>query len=94
MVREAKEEIGIDIDQLDIYPVHTLHRREGDKVYMDFFFKADKWSGEPVNMEPEKCSELIWCDMSELPEDMLGYVKGALLNSERRMLFDACGWED
>ena len=25
--------------------------------------------------EPEKCSELVWCDLNSLPDDMIEYEK-------------------
>lgn len=77
MVREAKEEAGIDIDANDLHLVYVTHRLtevENDD-YVDFYFEVDKWRGEPVNAEPEKCSEIRWAPVDALPKEMMPYVK-------------------
>ena len=56
-VREALEEIGVRIDPLNIAFAGVFHRCEDDER-VDFFVHVREWSGEPVNAEPEKCSEL------------------------------------
>lgn len=57
----------------------------GDRAY--FFFVCDSWTGTPFNKEPEKCAELAWRHVSDLPEGTLPHVRhalGALLNSDVR----------
>ena len=38
-------------------------------------------------MEPEKCSELVWCNISELPVDMIDFEKEALINNQKGIKF-------
>jgi 8-oxo-dGTP diphosphatase len=80
LAREAQEEIGVDIALKDLKLMHTMHRRaeEGEFEYIDMFFAAETWQGEPVNKEPHKCSELVWADPANLPEDMVPGVGVAL----------------
>ncbi len=80
MVREAKEEIGVTIVPSDLRLVHTMHRvaEEGGYEYMDLFFETDTWQGDPQNMEPNKCSELLWADLHKLPQDVIPVVRQAL----------------
>ena len=76
--REAKEEVGVDINIKDLEFVHTSYRiNQKDEAgdYVDFFFKTTKWSGEPSNMEPEKCDELIWVPITELPPNTVPVIK-------------------
>ncbi len=73
MVREAREEAGITADVNDLRHVYTLHRR-GDGDYIDLFFECHRWSGEVHNAEPEKCGELRWVSIDELPENTLDYI--------------------
>jgi 8-oxo-dGTP diphosphatase len=78
-VREAKEEAGVVLDRKDLELVHTMHRQvDGDDRYgherIDLFFQVRRWRGEPKNTEPHKCSELRWCDLDSLPEDMIPEV--------------------
>src|SRR3989344_9476080 len=57
MIREAYEEAGIKIDPEDLKPATVLHRYSTDQEYMDFFFIAEKWTGEPTIKESNKCDD-------------------------------------
>ena len=61
-VREAKEEVGIDINPTDVKFAHALYRTAHDETgdRSDYFFIVEKWDGEPKIMEPEKCDDLQW----------------------------------
>ena len=48
--------------------------------YIDLFFVAKKWEGEPSNKEPNKCDDLKWFDLNSLPENMVLSVKSAIEN--------------
>jgi 8-oxo-dGTP diphosphatase len=77
MAREAKEEAGITIDPKDLKLVHTAHRLTRNQVgqeRIDLFFEAIKWQGEITNMEPEKCDDLSWHDLNDLPENIIPFV--------------------
>jgi 8-oxo-dGTP diphosphatase len=78
--REAKEEVGVDISIEDLQFVHVIHRvaEEKDHERVDFFFEASKWQGEPTNCEPEKCDDLQWFSLENLPEKISPVVKQAL----------------
>jgi hypothetical protein len=54
-VREAKEEIGIDLLESEIRVLSFLQRFNGKREYFDIFCEASKWTGTISNMEPEKC---------------------------------------
>lgn len=68
--REVKEEVGVTIAEDDLEFVHVMHRvaEEQDHERVDFFFTATKWEGEPYIAEPEKCDDLQWFPVNELPE--------------------------
>lgn len=80
MVREAKEEIGVDIDEKVLRFVHLSFRPKhdptGDRV--DIFFEASEWKGEITNTEPEKCDDLNWFDLNQLPQNTVPHVRVAL----------------
>lgn len=79
-VRETKEEAGIDILTANLRHVFTMQRtsdQPGDD-YIDLFFECDTWSGELQNTEPEKCAELCWVDVDQLPENTLEYIRTVL----------------
>jgi 8-oxo-dGTP diphosphatase len=93
MVREAKEEGGIDVALDDLRVVHTLHRMSEDgKEYIDFFLTTEKWSGEPHITEPDKCDDLSWFALSALPENMVPYVRAGLEKYRAGEPFSEFGW--
>ena len=91
MIREAREEIGIEISSQDLQVVGVMHRKSNDER-IDFFLATTSWSGEITNREPDKCDRLAWFDVEELPENVIPYVRRALDNYRRGTLFDSFGW--
>ena len=89
MVREIKEEIGVDIIQSDLELLHVSYRPKHDNTdnRVDFFFKAEKWNGEVKNMEPHKCDDLQWFPLNKLPENMTFHVREALECIQKRIFF-------
>jgi len=79
LIREAKEEIGIVVSPEDIELVHISYRPKHDSTdnRVDFFFRVKKWSGEVKNMEPNKCDDLRWVNIHELPQTMTPHVRDA-----------------
>lgn len=91
-VREAKEEIGVDIDPADLKLRHVMHNHSNNER-IGFFFETEKWKGDPVNMEPNKCSELKWVDQNSLPENMVAYGKSAIELSNQGVIYSEYGWK-
>ena len=89
--REAEEEIGVRIEADDIRFSSVMHRIEGDER-VDFFVHIRKWEGEPFNAEPNKCDELRWTEMDNLPANIIPYVKRAIQNHREGNVFDEFGW--
>lgn len=78
LMREAKEELGIKIDAKDIIFTNIQQFRAQSRVYFDGYFFVKKYKGKPHIMEPEKCSDLQWCDINNLPEPFRPERKQAL----------------
>jgi ADP-ribose pyrophosphatase YjhB (NUDIX family) len=76
MMREGLEEIGITLHKEDLEMVHTMHRIHG--YYIDLFFTAKKWEGEIVNKELNKCDDLNWFPLEDLPINIVPSVKSAI----------------
>ena len=77
IIREVKEEVGIDVLPQDIRFVQFMYReRQGpdgnDRV--DIFFEASKWSGAVTNTEPDRCDDLSWFPINSLPSNMIGHI--------------------
>lgn len=71
-IREAKEEVGIDLKPENLSHVLTLHRfnRDEDMSWVDIVFEAHDWAGELYNAESGKHSELAWLDLNNLPQNI------------------------
>ena len=86
-IREAQEEIGVQILESDMSFSMVMHRMEGDER-VDFFVQVHQWQGEPFNAEPEKCDDLLWADLNALPANTIPYVRRALKNHLAGLRFD------
>lgn len=94
MIREAKEEAGINLSEKNVGIVHIMHRLAPDREYFDIYLTANNWNGEIVNMEPKKCEELKWFNLNSLPQNMVPEVKLALENIKNNIHFSEFGWND
>lgn len=93
MIREAYEEAQITIKKEDLEPATVLHRHSSDQEYIDFFFVAKAWEGEPTIGEPDKCDDMGWYSIDNLPANTLPYIKEALNNYKNKIAFSESGWE-
>lgn len=91
MIREAREEVGIDLSPTDLEVVGVIHSMS-DREYVNFFLKASEWSGEITNMEPDKCDDLRWFDMADLPENTVLYARQGVENYRSGVWFGSMGW--
>ena len=91
--REAQEEIGIALDPELLSFAHAMHRASVVER-LDFFVIAPVWSGEPVNTEPHKASELAWFPTGALPRNTIPYVRYAIEDIARGRPFSLFGWPD
>lgn len=89
-VREAKEEVGVDVLEEDLRYVHTAHRHAEDD-WVDVYFEVLKWKGELVNNEPYIHSELGWFEVDKLPKKIAS-VETALKAIENNIQYSEYGW--
>lgn len=92
MIREAYEEAGIRIKAKDLMPAHTIHRWTSESEYIDFFFVVSSWKNKPKIMEFDKCDDLSWFPLNELPDNILPYIEVALSNYKNKVPFSYFGW--
>lgn len=94
LARESLEEAGIKINPLELRHILTMHRFCGDHERMDFFFTTDKIEGEVKNMEPNKCDDLSWFSIDQLPPNTIGYIRKAIECYLNKINYCEFGWEE
>jgi len=78
--REVLEEIGISLKNIKfLTATNDLFKREG-KHYITIFMTAEISSGEPENLEPEKCEKLEWFSKENLPSNLFTPMENLLKN--------------
>ncbi len=94
LVREAKEELGIEINTNDIINNYVVLRRNFFEIdgktlepYIDYYFEIKKYNGVPKIIEEDKCDELIWADVNNLPEPFINY-EGVFLEDKTITTYD------
>ncbi|OGZ26777.1 MAG: hypothetical protein A2365_01740 [Candidatus Nealsonbacteria bacterium RIFOXYB1_FULL_40_15] len=93
MAREAKEETGIDLDVADLELVHVMNRKIPENERADFFFTAKNWIGEPKITESDKCDDLSWFDLNNLPDNIIPYIKQAINSFSNNIIYSECEGE-
>lgn len=92
MIREALEEVGIDIDPKQIQVVHIMHRKT-NRLNIDLFFECKSWSGKIQNQEIEKCEKLEFFPISSLPLNIIDYIEIALKHILDGKFYSELGWK-
>ena len=88
LIREAKEELDIDISINDIVDTFVVNRRNRTLLpYFDVYFEINNYKGDIKINEPNKCSELVWASLDKLPSDMIDFEKDAIYNTLKGIKF-------
>lgn len=93
-IREAEEEIGVEIAPSDIDFVALVHKREKqiDLTYLNAYFVCDKFCGQPHICEADKCSQLAWFDIENLPDDLIYDRRKVIEECAKGNNFLQIGW--
>jgi len=68
--RETKEEVNVDIQNAKVVGVTNDFMPDHEKHYITIFVEAEYAGGEARIMEPDKLTEIRWCEMDDLPEPL------------------------
>lgn len=77
MIREAKEEIGITLFEDDLKIVGVSHVKH-DRELILYYLTATKFDGKIVNNEPNKCDDVRFFNLDDLPENIIETDFGAI----------------
>ncbi|MEV0699719.1 NUDIX domain-containing protein [Saccharopolyspora sp. NPDC050389] len=93
-VREAEEEVGVLIDPAELRHVHTIHVNDpGAEPRLGIFFETTRWTGEPVNREPDKCHAIAWFELDRLPAVLIPYPAAGIHAYRNGLPFSVMGWD-
>jgi len=94
MIREAKEEVGVDIYPADLTMIAVSHSNANDRELVQFFFTCRNWKGEISNQEPDKCAELRFFPITDLPKNIVPYIAKGIACVLQGVTYYEFGWED
>lgn len=87
IVREIKEELGADVKPSDLEFLCVAQRNTKPDEYVAYEFVLKNSDFDITNAEPEKCSELIWVEPTNLPSDVIDdfgqIIKQALVGGKK-----------
>lgn len=95
VVREAQEELGITIDRKDLKFFSFVHKRDEacGLTYYNAYFYCRSFQGEIKIREAEKCSEIGWFDLLDLPKDLIDDRRRAVQCYFSGRRYVEYGWE-
>lgn len=82
-VRELKEETCLIVDPADLKVAGLIHGAWGVEApngFLTVVFVTHRWTGEPVNAEPHKHSQVTWSPIQQLPLEFVSTTREALTN--------------
>lgn len=95
LLREAREEAGLEIPHEKIKTIHVMHRRSATdgSQRVDVFHLVEDFDGEPKNMEPQKCDDLSWFEIDDLPENIIPYIRKVIEYVRDGVFYSEHGWD-
>jgi 8-oxo-dGTP diphosphatase len=97
LIREAREEVGIEIRPTEPVMVAAVHHRNPEgSGRVGFFFEVASRpeQGQPVNAEPWKCAEIAWSPLDHLPLNTYPYTTAGIDLYRRGLPFGLDGWKE
>lgn len=93
VIREAKEELGIEVLKQDVSFSTCSYTKFEERPYNFYYFKVSKFSKIPTIKEPEKCLDLRWFEFENLPQNLILDVRIILNNHTKGVKFVELGWD-
>lgn len=96
-IREAKEEVGVEIELTDLelaLITHRLNRGDHAPEWIDLIYEAKKWKGKPYNAEPKVHDKIAWLDPKNMPDNMVPAVRAYIETIMAGRNYLEYGWED
>lgn len=71
LIRECREELGISISEDEPTLKHISQVVFPERTYLYFYFSVHHFDRIPTIQENEKCAQLAWFSIEQLPENMI-----------------------
>lgn len=92
LIREAQEEIGIQIDSCDLKFALLLHSYYDEAIYYNAYFQVKRFTGQPVINECHKTTELAYFDLDDLPQNLIPDRRFAIAQYLKGEHYAEYGW--
>lgn len=97
VIREAKEEINIDLKPENLSVCHVMHRfypmpHGLSFEQIDVYFRVSKYEGFIQNNEPDRCDELAFFPFNDLPTPMEDLFCHALKCIDKGIFYSEFGF--
>ena len=91
-IREAKEELDINIDPKDIKCVHVISNLASRTESFDFFFEVSNFSGTIRNCEGDKCADMKYFTIDDIEnlKNVVSTTRISLANISQGILYSEC----
>ena len=98
VIREAKEEVNIDIKEENLTMCHVMHRMHHmpnnlSFEQIDVMFQVNAYEGIVQNNEPENCDDVAFFPLHNLPKNTSPCIKKALNCICNGQFYSEFGWE-
>ncbi len=92
--REMNEELDIIVNPDNLEILHISHRKLSNGIgeILGIFLQAEKWDGEVKNMELDKCYEIGWFDIDNLPENTVKELNIVMQKINKKEIYSEIGW--
>jgi 8-oxo-dGTP diphosphatase len=92
MIREAKEELCINLKRENLKIEHILHHFKGNRL--KFIISTKEFDGDLKIGEPDKCEKIQWFNIDCLPNNLEERVKKELQEIKKGIFYDNSNWEN
>lgn len=78
--RELREETSLELGAVTLGPYTNDIFSEVEEQYVTVFVIAEQATGEPVNIEPQKCEGWAWFAWDELPSPLFPPLQSLVMS--------------
>lgn len=93
VIRESMEEANIKVNAEDLKLVTVTNSKANDLAYLRFFFHTEVYEGEISIREPDRCSEIGWYNIDDLPSAIVPHLRNEISNFRNSINYDENGFK-